>query len=69
MEAYKPERVIASDLKCIQQTAAALGYRRATVDARLREASLGRWEGLYKEKLMGSIPEDYRNWRWLSPQT
>ncbi|WP_409328974.1 histidine phosphatase family protein [Trujillonella humicola] len=57
--------VVSSDLSRAVETATALTGRLGLpleVDARLREHSLGRWEGLTRDEVAARHPEQYADW-------
>lgn len=62
---YAPDAVVSSDLRRAVQTARPLvellGLPLA-LDPRLRERSLGRWEGLTRDEVLRLHPEDYAHW-------
>lgn len=60
-----PARIVSSDLRRAQDTAAQLGARTGLpvrVDRRLREANLGRWEGRSRADIAGRFPDEYARW-------
>lgn len=62
----KPDRVISSDLDRAVNTAAALlalipGFA-AESDPRLRETSIGLWEGMTFDEITGQFPEEMARW-------
>jgi probable phosphoglycerate mutase len=62
----EPVKIISSDLKRASQTAAAVGARlgvSVSLDARLREIYAGEWEGLLREEIVASWPDNYEAWR------
>ncbi|MET7397694.1 histidine phosphatase family protein [Dactylosporangium sp. NPDC005572] len=70
LAALKPTVLIASDLRRAADTQAAL---EALVglpvrhDARLRERSFGRWEGLTHAEMIAGWPEAFERWRRSEP--
>jgi broad specificity phosphatase PhoE len=62
----EPVRIVSSDLSRAQQTAQELADRlelTVTLDPRLREIFAGEWEGLVRDEIVASWPEDYDAWR------
>ena len=60
MHTLQPVTTISSDLRRARESAALLGAASPIVDARLREANLGQWEG----KFIATLPQDrYQAWR------
>jgi broad specificity phosphatase PhoE len=65
LAAYEPETVVSSDLHRAVQTARPLAElldQPVVLDPRLRERSLGRWEGLTRDEVGRLHPEDYAHW-------
>jgi probable phosphoglycerate mutase len=63
--ALQPALVVTSDAVRAVQTAAPLGELTGlpvTVDGRLRERSLGHWEGLTRDEVALRHPEEYADW-------
>jgi broad specificity phosphatase PhoE len=63
--AYSPSAVISSDLCRAVQTArplAELADLPVILDRRLRERSLGEWEGLTRDEVVRRHPEQYAQW-------
>ncbi|MBV9593649.1 MAG: histidine phosphatase family protein [Actinobacteria bacterium] len=65
LAALKPEIIVSSDLRRAAQTAQPL----ATIsgldllpDARLRERSLGHWEGLTRDEVERTYPDEFADW-------
>lgn len=61
----EPGVVVASDLQRASATGAALAQRAGCpirLDARLRETSLGSWEGMTRAEVERRYPEDYEAW-------
>lgn len=57
--------IVSSDLQRAVQTADALSTRlgiAAELDPRLRERSLGHWEGLTRAEVEASYPQEYADW-------
>ena len=63
VRSFRPATAIASDLRRAAQTAEVLGYMDATLDPRLRELSLGEWEGRTMADLQSTEPAAYAAWR------
>lgn len=66
LERLAPARLISSDSARASQTAACLASRcglTPVLDARLREADLGAWEGLTREQAARRFPAEYAAWR------
>ncbi len=64
--ALAPDVIISSDLQRAQQTAAptaALTALPVSTDPRLRETSLGDWEGLTREEVVDGWPGLWEQWR------
>lgn len=67
--ALAPQVIITSDLSRARSTAAqvtALTGLPASVDIRLRETSMGLWEGLTRDDVMAGWPGEWENWRATS---
>jgi broad specificity phosphatase PhoE len=63
--ALRPSVIVSSDLRRATQTAAPLGEVtgiRVQVDARLRERSLGHWEGLTRDEVETLYPDEFADW-------
>jgi probable phosphoglycerate mutase len=63
--ALRPELLVSSDSSRAWQTAEIVGSAvglRPVVDARLRERSLGHWEGLTREEVAAAYPTEYADW-------
>ena len=63
--AYSPVAIISSDLRRAVQTAEPLAELLGLpvrLDPRLRERSLGRWEGLTRDEVQRLYPEELANW-------
>ena len=61
----RPDVIISSDLQRAAQTAEALAMAsgvRPVFDARLRERSLGHWEGLTRDEVAERYPEELADW-------
>jgi broad specificity phosphatase PhoE len=61
----RPEVIISSDLQRASQTAEALAMASGvapTFDPRLRERSLGHWEGLTRDEVAERYPEELADW-------
>lgn len=61
----RPDAVLTSDLARALDTATPLARRlglSVTVDPRLRETDLGRWEGLTHTEVKGSFPQEWDDW-------
>ncbi|WP_051264904.1 histidine phosphatase family protein [Nakamurella lactea] len=64
--ALEPDVIVASDLQRAQRTAAsvaALTGHTVGADPRLRETSLGDWEGLTREEVVDGWPGMWEQWR------
>jgi len=63
--ALRPDRLVSSDSARAMQTAAivaaAIGME-VISDARLRERSLGHWEGLTRDEVAERFPEEFAEW-------
>jgi len=69
--ALQPDVIVSSDLQRATQTAApvaALMGLRLSTDPRLRETSLGEWEGLTREEVMDGWPGMWDRWRSSSAE-
>ncbi|QNK80675.1 histidine phosphatase family protein [Nakamurella sp. PAMC28650] len=67
--ALSPEVIISSDLSRARSTAvpvSALTGLPVSFDARLRETSMGRWEGLTRDDVMAGWPGEWEKWRATS---
>ncbi|MET3803871.1 2,3-bisphosphoglycerate-dependent phosphoglycerate mutase/probable phosphoglycerate mutase [Nakamurella sp. UYEF19] len=67
--ALSPELVISSDLSRARSTAAPVGGLLGLtvgIDVRLRETSMGRWEGLTREDVTAGWPGEWERWRTTS---
>lgn len=67
--ALRPEVIVASDLCRAQQTAeavATLTNLPVGVDRRLRETSMGKWEGLTRDEAIAEWPKEWNAWRTTS---
>jgi glucosyl-3-phosphoglycerate phosphatase len=65
LASFEPVAIVSSDLLRAAQTAeplAALTRLPATLDPRLRERSLGRWEGLNRDEVAERYPTEYADW-------
>lgn len=65
LRTLEPDAVVSSDLQRATQTAELVGASCAlavTVDSRLREVALGRWEGLSPSDAAAAFPEEYAAW-------
>jgi broad specificity phosphatase PhoE len=65
MAAYSPVAVVSSDLVRAVDTARPLADLlglTVRLDPRLRERSLGRWEGLTRDEVGRMFPEEYAHW-------
>ncbi len=63
--ALEPDLVVSSDLPRAAQTAAPLGDLTGLPirhDTRLRERSLGHWEGLTREEVAERYPDEFADW-------
>jgi broad specificity phosphatase PhoE len=63
--AFRPEAIVSSDLQRATQTAGPLGELTGVpvvVDARLRERSLGHWEGLTRDEVQVRYPDEFAEW-------
>ena len=67
--ALEPDVIVSSDLTRARVTAAAVAEltgRSVGIDARLRETSMGRWEGLTREEVVAGWPGAWERWRTTS---
>jgi probable phosphoglycerate mutase len=65
LTAYAPDAIVSSDLCRAVQTARALADLLGLpviLDPRLRERSLGEWEGLTRDEVVRRHPEQYTHW-------
>lgn len=65
LTAESPDAIVSSDLARAADTAAELATLTGLpvrLDARLREHSLGRWEGLTREEVQRRYPEEFADW-------
>ncbi|SOD74736.1 probable phosphoglycerate mutase [Jatrophihabitans sp. GAS493] len=63
--AFEPKLIISSDAQRASQTAAPIGEvtgLSVQADARLRERSLGHWEGLSREEVQERYPDEFADW-------
>lgn len=63
---FRPDLIVTSDLQRAAATAAALEAATGLVaapDPRLRERSLGHWEGLTRDEVEAAYPEEFAQWR------
>lgn len=63
---FAPDLIVSSDLQRASATADALGAATGlpvVLDARLRERSLGHWEGLTRDEVEAAYPEEFLEWR------
>lgn len=63
---FAPDLIVTSDLQRASATAAALATATgldAVLDPRLRERSLGHWEGLTRDEVEVRFPEEFAHWR------
>jgi probable phosphoglycerate mutase len=63
--ALRPQLLVTSDAQRARQTAVPLGEvtgQAVTVDPRLRERSLGHWEGLTRDDVETQFPDEYADW-------
>ena len=63
LRALGPERVIASDLMRVRETADLLGYPDHEVTELLREIDVGAWTGRFIDDLLAEDPVAYQGWR------
>lgn len=67
--ALQPDVIVSSDLARAQVTAAAVADLTGlpvAFDKRLRETSMGRWEGLTREDVVAGWPGEWERWRTTS---
>lgn len=67
--ALRPEVIVASDLSRARETAdsvAAVMDLPVGVDARLRETSMGKWEGLTRDEVIADWAQEWNDWRTTS---
>ena len=57
-----PDAVVTSDLRRARETAGELGLAGATLDARWREASLGRWSGRLVDEVVAAEAAAHAGW-------
>jgi broad specificity phosphatase PhoE len=65
LAALEPDMLVSSDAVRATQTAEAVGEAtglEVLVDARLRERSLGHWEGLTRDEVAERYPDEYADW-------
>jgi broad specificity phosphatase PhoE len=65
LAAYSPDAIVSSDLSRAVQTARPLAELLdlpVALDTRLRERSLGAWEGLTRDEVVRRHPEQYEQW-------
>ncbi|MGI8881411.1 MAG: histidine phosphatase family protein [Jatrophihabitans sp.] len=65
LASLRPEYIVTSDLRRAAQTAAALGRVTGVgvvIDPRLRERSLGHWEGLTRDEVEERYPDEMADW-------
>ena len=65
LAALRPSVIVTSDLLRATQTAAPLGELAGVdvqVDPRLRERSLGHWEGLTRDEVQERYPDEFADW-------
>ena len=63
--ALRPELIISSDLQRATQTAAPIAQLaglEVVIDKRLRERSLGHWEGLTRDEVEQRFPDEFLDW-------
>jgi probable phosphoglycerate mutase len=63
--ALRPDAIVSSDLQRAVQTARPLGDvtgLAVKLEPRLRERSLGHWEGLTREEVAEQYPDEYADW-------
>jgi glucosyl-3-phosphoglycerate phosphatase len=64
--AVRPDRIVSSDLvralETAQIVASTIGVP-VTVEPRLRERSLGHWEGLTRDEVEQTYPDEFADWR------
>jgi glucosyl-3-phosphoglycerate phosphatase len=67
--ALAPQLIISSDLSRARATAAPIAELTGlsvSADSRLRETSMGRWEGLTREDVVAGWPGEWERWRTTS---
>ena len=67
--ALRPDVMLSSDLKRARETASAVSALtgiEATTDVRLRETSMGLWEGLTRDEVVATWPGEWERWRTTS---
>ena len=67
--ALRPEVIVASDLSRARETAdlvAAMMDLDVGADARLRETSMGKWEGLTRDEVIADWAQEWNDWRTTS---
>lgn len=67
--ALRPEVIVASDLSRARETAdsvAAVMDLPVGVDARMRETSMGKWEGLTRDEVIADWAQEWNDWRTTS---
>lgn len=67
--ALDPQLILSSDLSRARSTASAVGELTGLpvgVDRRLRETSMGQWEGLTMQDVMAGWPGEWERWRTTS---
>ena len=65
LAAFSPVAIVSSDLRRATETARSLAERLGlpvALDRRLRERSLGRWEGLTRDEVGRRYPVEYAHW-------
>lgn len=68
--ALAPEVIVSSDLQRARDTAAPVASitgLAVSTDPRLRETSLGKWEGLTRDEVIAGWPQEWDAWRTTSP--
>lgn len=67
--ALRPEVIVASDLARARETAEAVALLvglPVKIDRRLRETSMGKWEGLTRNEAIAQWPKEWNGWRTTS---
>jgi 2,3-bisphosphoglycerate-dependent phosphoglycerate mutase/probable phosphoglycerate mutase len=67
--ALRPSVMVSSDLSRARETASAVSALTGiepTVDTRLRETSMGLWEGLTRDEVVAGWPGEWERWRTTS---